>query len=78
MGWQLSFSQRSKLAQLQELNGVERHRFMKQSAWDHQLDFAAMRRVKAVKTKTSPWKETGLDAIGQFPASAEGKGKYFS
>ena len=36
--------------------------------------FAVMRRIKAVKTKTSPWKETGLDAIGQIPASAEGKG----
>ena len=35
------------------------------------------RPVKAVKTKTSPWKETGLDAIGQIPASGEGRGNIF-
>ncbi|MBV8478445.1 MAG: hypothetical protein JOZ36_17440 [Acidobacteria bacterium] len=46
---------------------------MKQWAWEPSV-FAVMRRIKAVKTKTSPWKETGLDAIGQIPASAEGKG----
>ena len=74
----LTFSQRFKLAQLRELNGVERHRIMKQSAWD--INWRTRRYAACLRRSTTKplWKEAGLDAIGQIPDSGEGRGEYFS
>jgi hypothetical protein len=73
-------SQHSKLAQLRELNGVERHRFMKQSACDHQRGLHSPLRgvLKALNPKTPPGERRGWMQSAKFSSPAGGGGKYFS
>jgi hypothetical protein len=75
----LTFSQRFKLAQLRELNGVERHRIMKPSAWDHQLRLDSPLRgvFKAVNPKTLSGKRRGWMQSAKFLPLARG-GQNFS
>lgn len=70
----LTFSQHFKLAQLRELNGVERHRIMKQSAWDHQLGWDSPLRgvFKAVNPKTLRGKRRGWMQSAKFLTLARG------
>ena len=69
----LTFSQRFKLAQLRELNGVEHHRVMKQSACDHQLGDSPLRGVfKAVNPKTPRGKRRGWMQLAKFLTLARG------
>lgn len=70
----LRFSQRFKLAQLRELNGVERHRIMKQSAWDQQLGLDSPLRgvFKAVNFKTLRGKRRGWMQSAKFLPLARG------
>jgi hypothetical protein len=70
----LAFSQHFKLAQLRELNGVKRHRIMKQSTWDHQLGLDSPLRgaFKAVTPKTLRGKRRGWMQSAKFPPLPRG------
>jgi hypothetical protein len=69
---------RFELAQLRELKGVERHRFMKQ-AWDHQLELGSpLRNAHKPKPKTPCGQKWGWMQSAKTSVSSEGRGKYFS
>ena len=59
--------------QLRELNGVEHHRIMKQSAWDHHLGDSPLRGVfKAVNHETLRGKRRGWMQSAKFLTLARG------